>query len=424
MQSIYQRRAIACIDLKSFYASVECVLRGLDPFKTPLIVADKSRGEGSIVLAISPYLKKLGFPSRARIYELKDLPKHVIVAKPNMNTYIEFSKEIIGVYLEFIAKEDLHIYSIDESFLDLTDYLIYYNMDAKTLTKTIMKRIYARTKIPSSAGVGDNLLLSKLALDLKSKRSKDHLEMMHYEDVKNDLWPLKPLSKMWGIGQRMERRLNLLGLYQVEDIAKYDVKKLKRHFGIIGEELYYHAHGVDQAIIKEKHQDVKAPCKSVGLGQTLYRDYHASELMVLLLEMSDETAEKLRFIRQEAKTIHLSIAYAKEVGGGFSRQLSLPQATDLSSEILSACLTLIDHHYENEAVRKISVRATNLKPKRLFDQLSFFESIHKKEREQRLFQTIDTLKGRFGKKSVLRLTSYLEAGTAKRRATLVGGHHG
>ncbi len=418
------KREIACIDLKSFYASVECVLRGLDPFKTPLIVADKSRGEGSIVLAVSPFLKRQGVPSRARIFELKHLPKNVIVAPPQMKTYIRFSRDIIAIYLNYVAKEDLHIYSVDEAFLDLTDYLNYYDMNAYQLTKTIMRDIYKTTKIPSSAGLGDNLLLSKLALDLKSKQSPKHLEAMRYQDVENELWPVKPLSKMWGIGARMEKRLNGLGMYQIGDIAQSNVKLLKKHFGIIGEELYYHAHGLDQAIIKEKHRDIKTPMKSVGLGQTLYHDYHAAEIFVLLLEMADETAEKLRFIRKEAKTIHLSIGYSKATGGGFSRQKSLAYASDLSSAILTACLQLFKDHYEGVAIRKISLRATNLQPKRAFEQLSFFESLAKKENETQLFEALDQIKRRFGKNSVMRLTSYLEAGTAKRRAVLVGGHRG
>lgn len=424
MEAYRIKREIACIDLKSFYASVECVLRGLDPFETPLIVADKSRGQGSIVLAISPFLKAQGFPSRARIYELKDLPKDVIVAKPQMKTYMRFSRDVIEIYLKYIAKEDLHVYSVDEAFLDLTDYLTYYNMSAYQLTKTIMRDIYATTKIPASAGIGDNLLLSKLALDLKSKPSKKHLMSMRYADIKNDLWPIRPLSKMWSIGARMERRLNQLGMYEVGDVAKCDVKLLKKHFGIIGEELYYHAHGIDQAIIKEKHRDIKTPIKSVGLGQTLYQDYQASDIFVLLLEMADETAEKLRFIRKEAKTIHLSIGYSKTWGGGFSRQKTLDYGTDLSSMILTTCLQLLDAHYEGLPIRKIALRATKLQPKRPFEQLCFFESLAKKKSEAQLFEALDQIKRRFGKKSVLRLTSYFEAGTAKRRASLVGGHRG
>lgn len=413
-------REILCVDLKSFYASVECAERGLDPFKTPLIVADKSRGQGSIVLAVSPFLKAKGMPSRCRLHEVPDI-EGLIVARPRMRTYLEVSRDIVGVYLSYVAPEDLHIYSIDEAFLDVTPYLNYYNKDARALAREILDAILKETSIPAACGIGDNMLLSKLALDLKSKKAPSGIAAIRYEDVERDLWPVTPLSQMWGIGKRMEKRLNALNIWTVGDLARYDAGKLRKRFGIIGEELYYHAHGIDQSIISEGVNRGATP-KSVGLGQTLFRDYDATEIHTVTLEMVDEVAEKLRFLRHEAKTLHLSIGYSKAYGGGFSRQISFPCPTDSEEEIFEATWRLFRRHHENLPIRRISVRATNLIPKRAFEQISLFESHAKKRRRRKLGEALDALRRRYGKRSVMRLSSHLDAGTAKERSGLIGGH--
>ena len=416
-------REVICIDLKSFYASVECRERGLDPFETPLIVADESRGGGSIVLAVSPYLKKKGFKNRMRLHEVPTIDETIIIAKPRMRKYLEYSRDIIAIYLNFIAQEDLHIYSIDEAFLDLTPYLRYYETDAVSLARRIMRRVYTETGIPSTCGVGDNLLLSKLALDLLSKKSPTHIGIMRYQDIEEKLWPLKPLSEMWGIGRRMEIRLNRLGIYSVGELAHSDVKTLKKLFGVIGEELYYHSHGIDQSVISEKLDASRSAMKSVGLGQTLFKDHDGKSILNVMLEMVDEVAEKLRFVRKECRTIHLSIGYSKATGGGFSRQISFEHPTDATEDILEAALDLFHRHYEDVPIRRITLRATKLSDTRMFEQLSFFENVARKERTHRLFSAIDRIKARYGKGSVLRLTSYI-GGTAKKRAGLIGGHHG
>ncbi len=244
-------RHILCIDLKSFYASVECAILGLDPFTTPLVVADKSRGSGSIVLAVSPYLKTLGVPSRCRIHEIPpDLP--IIFQKPRMETYLEYSTKIIEIYLRFISEDDLYVYSIDEAFLDITEYLNYYQMTELEMAKLILKTIYEETKLYATCGIGQNMLMAKLALDIESKKAPDFIAKWTYEDIPTKLWPVTPLSEMWGIGRQMERHLNRLGLNTIGDIAHYNPDTLKRIFGILGEELYYHTHGIDMSMIQQK----------------------------------------------------------------------------------------------------------------------------------------------------------------------------
>ncbi len=414
-------RDILCVDLRGFYASVECAARGLDPYETALIVADESRGKGSIVLAVSPFLKAQGLPGRFRLYELPKID-NLIIARPRMRKYLEVAQAVNKIYLSYVAPEDLHIYSVDEAFLDFTAYKSYYQEDIFSLAGRIIRDIRDKTGVPAAAGIGKNLLLAKLALDLKAKKSDSGLAMMDYDDVEKDLWPLSPLAKMWGIGPGMERRLNALGLFTVGDIARYDKKKLKRFFGVKGSELFFHAHGIDQSMISEPIDHSRSPIKSVGLGQTLFRDYTAPDIFTLILEMTDDTAERLRFLQKEAKTIHLSVSYSKAAPGGFSRQLTLDAPTDSAEDIRRACLTLFERHYDDAPVRKIAIRAGNLSKKRPFTQLSFFQDHVRKEREKRLMETLDSVRKRFGKAAVLRLSSCFDAGTAKRRANLVGGH--
>ncbi len=415
-------RHILCIDLKSFFASVECALRGLDPFETALIVADSERGGGSVVLAVTPYLKARGFKSRGRLHEMPHVD-NMIVATPRMREYLRFSKKIVSIYLDYVAPEDLHIYSIDEAFLDITAYLNYYQTTPKALAQTIRDTILTQTAIPATVGIGDNLLLSKLALDLYSKTAEDGMAEMRYHDVANMLWPIQPLSAMWGIGPRMEKRLNQLNLYSVHDLAHSSRKTLKRLFGIIGEELYFHAHGIDMTIISDK-TGTRMPMKSVGLGQTLYQDYDAHSIGQILLEMVDETAEKLRFIRKRAKTLHLGIGYSKAVGGGFSRQCSTDEPTDDVETLLEMTLNLFVKHYDGSPIRSVFIRATGLKEHLGMFQLSFFEDVEKKARRTKLWSAIDSVRQRFGKRSVVRLSSLLEEGTYLERTRLVGGHRG
>jgi DNA polymerase V len=228
-------RTILAIDLKSFYASVECVDRGVDPFTTPLVVADLSRGKGTIILAVSPYLKTLGIPSRLRLYDLPEI-KGMIYATPRMEHYIVRSLEVIKVYLKYVAEEDMHIYSVDEAFLDITHYLKAAGCTKKEYAKKIIDDVYKTTGLTVTAGIGPNLFMAKVAMDVEAKKRKDFMASWEMKDVPAKLWPLTPLSKMWGIGERMEKRLNALGMYTVGDIAVSDKWYLHNKFGQIGEE--------------------------------------------------------------------------------------------------------------------------------------------------------------------------------------------
>lgn len=413
-------RHILCIDLKSFYASVECALRNLDPFKTPLVVADAGRGGGSIVLAVTPYLKSLGIPSRLRFYEL---PKEIdmIIAKPRMSLYLEYSAKIIEVYLKFISEEDLYVYSVDEAFLDVTEYLTYYGLTDVELAKKILKAIYDETKLFATVGIGPNMLIAKLALDIESKKAPDFIAKWSYEDIPKKLWPIEPLNEMWGIGYQMQKNLNRLGLITIGDIANYNVLELKRQFGILGEELYYHTHGIDMSMIQHK-KNVRAKSKSYGIGQTLFSDYFVPDIFQIILEMVDDVSRRLRLSHQVAKTIHLGIGYSKEVGGGFSRQVTLDQPTSSEKTIYETCLYLFNKFYDHEPIRRVHISASQLQKAHVY-QFSLFEDPERLLKEHNLFQAVDEMKFKYGRNKINRASTELESSTAKARNKMIGGHH-
>ncbi|MFA7075387.1 MAG: hypothetical protein WC152_01775 [Candidatus Izemoplasmatales bacterium] len=420
MEAYKLHKNILCIDLKSFYASVECAISGLDPFNTPLVVADKERGGGSIVLAVTPYLKTLGVPNRCRVYEL---PKNIdiIYRKPRMERYMEYSSKIIEIYLQFISEDDLYVYSVDEVFMDFTEYLDYYKKTDYEVAKMIMAEIYKQTKIYSTCGIGPNMLIAKLALDIESKHSPEFIAKWTYEDLPNKLWPIKPLSKMWGIGRNMERNLNDLGIYKIEDLAKYDVKKLKKKFGVIGEELYYHTHGIDMSLIQEKLR-LKPASKSYGIGQTLFEDYYEPEIYQIIREMVDDVCRRLRISKKKAATVHFGLGYSKDTGGGFARQMQLPQPSSNESHIFHLCLKIMKKFYNDSPIRVVRVSVTGLIDDQDY-QINLFEDIQTVMKEKQVFHAVDEIKERFGKNSINRASSELKSSTVKARNELVGGHN-
>lgn len=412
---------IICIDLKSFYASVECALRGLNPFTTPLVVADKSRSNGSVVLAVTPFLKKRGVKGRCRVFELPEDPR-IIFAKPRMKQYLEYSTWIIEIYLKYVSFEDMHIYSVDEVFLDLTSYLHLYQKTTEEIAAMIMQDILDTTKIPSTCGIGPNMILSKLALDIESKKSPTFIAKWDYEDVPNKLWPVTPLSKMWGIGTRMEINLNRLGIFSVGDLAHYPLEKLQRFYGIMGEELYYHAHGIDMSVISEKLV-YKPVSKSVGQGQTLFHDYYADDVTQIILEMTDDVTRRLRKSGRKAYTVNLGIMYSKSVRGGFNRQVTLTFPTNNEAEIYNTCMMLFEEYYDGSPIRKVTIRATNL-VEEYYVQLNLFKDMNKVLVDHKLHSSLDNIKFRYGKNAIYRGSSLTKKSTTIARNSMIGGHNG
>ena len=413
-------RHILCIDLKSFFASVECVERGLDPFTTPLVVANKNQGNGAITLAVSPYLKQKGIAGRTRLYNIPKNIKYTIVS-PRMRLYIQKSKEVVQIYSNFVSFEDLHIYSIDECFLDVTDYLNYFQKTDYELAEEILKTIEAKTGLTATCGIGPNLLLAKLSMDIEAKRYKNGIAKWGYEDVPAKLWPITPLSKVWGIGSRLEKRLNNLGIYTVGDLAKQNKELMKKKFGIIGLELLEHANGIDNSRIKDFQKDVKD--KSFSHSQVLFKDYYNEEIYLIIREMLEVLAKRLRFEKKETSLISLGISYSKTTGGGFYHSQKLTTATDNENDLYNFSLIIFDKFYEeNMPIRKVSIALGSLSDKNHI-QLNFFESFEHKQEQDRIYKTLDQVHERFGKNSVLKASSLLENSTIKKRNHQIGGHH-
>ncbi len=411
---------IICIDLKSFYASVECVLRGLDPFKVNLVVADKERGGGSIVLAASPHIKKYGVKSRCRVYEIPE-KLDVIYAKPRMNKYIEYASKIYDVYLKYVSREDIHVYSIDEVFLDLTPYLKYYKMSAYDLSKKILDDIYETTKLPAVCGVGENMFLAKVALDILAKHQVDGIAVLDVEGLKKYIWPHKPITDIWGIGRGISKRLEKMGITCLGDLAKTSLKKLEKEFGIVGRELLEHAFGIEKCSVQEARSYLPES-KSFGHGQVLFEDYNYKDMYTVLLETVDQVACELVAKKLNCGLIALGIGYSKDVGGGFSRQMTLPNKTNSRKILLEAFTKLYYEHVENLPIRRIDVRVGKLSNEE-YVQTDLFTDQESLKKEHSLYEALGNIKEKYGKGAVYLAASDTTKGTLVKRNKLVGGHN-
>ena len=280
-----KERTIAIVEWKAFYASVECVERNLNPFTTPLAVVDEERGEGTIVLSVSPYLKSLGVPSRCR---KRDLPKieGMIYATPRMELYVNKSNQVMSILLDFIDEEDLHIYSIDECFIDITDYLRLYKKTALEFTIMLMDAVFYETGIPASAGIGPNLFLCKVALDVTAKHSPNFIGILDEESFKEKIWTHRPITDIWNIGRGIAKRLEHYGIYDLKGVAECPEDLLYREFGVNAEFLIDHAHGIEPCTIKEIHE-YKSKSSSISNGQVLFEDYNFDDAFTIVKEMVD-----------------------------------------------------------------------------------------------------------------------------------------
>ena len=302
--------SIICIDLKSFYASVECVERGLNPFKTNLVVADPTRSKSTICLAITPAMKSLGIKNRCRIHEIPDCVKY-ITAMPRMQLYMDYSAKIYGIYLRYISKEDIHVYSVDECFIDVTNYLQLYHLTAKEMAVKLMQEVIEETGITATAGVGTNLYLAKIAMDIVAKHVDDHIGILDEFSYREQLWDHKPLSDFWRIGSRTEKKLADYGIHTMGDIAMASLRSedwLYKMFGIDAELLIDHAWGYEtcrMSDIKNYHSEEH----SLSNGQVLMRNYSFDEALVIVREMTDNLVLDLFEKGLVTSSLTLWIAY-------------------------------------------------------------------------------------------------------------------
>lgn len=417
MDQVYLHRNFLCIDLKSFFASAECLDRGLNPFTTPLVVANPTQGNGAITLAVTPYLKTLGVKSRGRLYEI---PKNIkyMIAKPRMSLYLAKSREVVEVYLKYVSLEDLHIYSIDECFLDVTNYLKMYGKSDYELALDILEDVRKETGLTATCGIGPNMLLAKLSMDIEAKHNKDFIAKWTYDDIPTKLWPIHPLSKVWGIGPRMEVNLNRLGIYSVYDLAHYDRNKLKQKFGVIGTELWNHANGIDLSLIgdMEKTRD-----KSYSHSQVLFKDYNGNNIKIIIREMVEVVTMRLHKNHVTSSLIGLGIGYSKDVGGGFYHQIKLDQPTDVENVILANALMIFDKYYEGLPIRKVTISCGRLQEKSGV-QLNIFDNIEKIKKQEQIDEAILEIKDKYGKNALLKASSLLNDSTIHERNKKIGGH--
>ncbi len=413
------KRNILAIDIKSFFASCECIERGLDPFKYPLVVANPKRN-GSITLAVTPFLKEQGVPSRTRLYKIPKNIKYKIVP-PRMSLYVKKSKEVVGIYQSFISIDDIHIYSIDECFLDVTDYLKMYKKTDLDLAKEIIKTVKEKTGLTVTCGIGPNILIAKVAMDIEAKKSKDFIAKWTYDDIESKFFPITPLSKFWGIGKRMERNLNLLKIYSIKDLAYYDKSKLIKKFGIMGEELYNHAWGIDLSLISD-FKNHKTKDKSIGQSQVLFKDYNDENIKIIIKEMVYNLAERLRRNHKNTTVVSLGIRYSKNYGGGFYHSRKLDSSTHNIEIIYKMCLSIFNNYYDDAPIRSVSISLGGLVDNNI-EQLSLFEDYKEKVKTDSTLQAVDSIKKKYGKNSIIKASNLLKDSTAIERNKKLGGHN-
>lgn len=409
------RNKILCVDMKSFYASCSAVMLGLDPLECYLAVVGAKEQKGSIVLAASPKLKKeFGIKTGFRQFQIpKDSRIHIV--EPKMRMYMRVSLEITRVFHRYVPKEAIHTYSVDESFIQVDGALKLWG-DAYTIARKIRDDIDREFQLPCAIGIGPNMLLAKLCMDLDAK--KEGITEWTYEDIPSKLWPVTPLREMWGIGRRVEKTLNSMGIFTVGQLAQYDLKKLEKKFGVMGNQLYYHAWGAD---LSAMGAPIMAGQISFGKSQILLRDYKdKEEIQHVILEMCEEVARRARLQRKAGRTISFGLGYSKdEFGGGFYRSRTIDEPTNVTMDLYRVCLELLGEHYDGKTVRKIIISLGNIVEDKEY-QLNLFDLNGWKKRE--LGYVVDRIRGRYGPGSLLRAVSYTNAGTARERAKLVGGH--
>lgn len=303
-------RTYLCIDLKTFYASVECVERGLDPFTQNLVVADTSRGRSTICLAVTPAMKRLGVRNRCRIFEI---PPHIdyIAAKPRMRHYMEMSARIYGIYLEYVSPQDVHVYSIDECFIDATPYLSLYGLTARQFAEELQSAVFARTGITATAGIGPNLFLAKVALDITAKHARDGIGFLDEERFRRDVWRHRPITDIWGIGPGVAGRLAKYHVHDLMGVAALDQRILYRELGVNAEYLIDHAHGIEPCTIADI-QAYRPQATSMVNGQVLSRNYGYDEALTILREMVDTSVLDLVERGVVASAISLWVGYGSE----------------------------------------------------------------------------------------------------------------
>ncbi len=431
-------RSYLCIDLKSFYASVECVDRGLDPFSTNLVVADVTRTDKTICLAVSPHMKALGVPGRCRVFEI---PKGIeyVTAPPRMARYIEKSAEVYAVYLRWIAKEDIHVYSIDEAFFDVTGYLGMYGMSARELGECIRRDVLDTTGITATCGVGPNLYLAKVALDISAKHNPDFFGVLDERTYRETLWTHRPLTDFWRIGPGIERRLAAMGIHTMGQLACSPPEPIWDEFGVDAEIMIDHAWGVEPVTMA----DIKAyepHSHSFSAGQVFGCDYTPDDACLVAKEMADSLALRLTDARRAAGGLNVWVGYGltddeKDAlraagwrgrggmpGATASRSFGFPTSSsrELRAAAAEAFRSCCDPH---RMVHRLGVTATGVvDPEHDDIQLDLFHDPREAAEEDARLRAVNEIRRKFGSNAMLRGMDLLPKATARQRNEQIGGH--
>ena len=480
-------RTYIAIDLKSFYASVECVERNLDPLKTNLIVADTSRTDKTICLAVSPSLKSFGIPSRPRLFEviqrvkkinddrLKDAPMHkftgnsvfynelksnpqlklsYIAAVPRMALYIEYSTKIYETYLEFVSEKDIHVYSIDEVFIDVTEYLNYYNTDAHTLARSMIQAVLRKTGITATAGIGTNLYLAKIAMDIVAKHmpaDKNGVRIAELNELsyRKTLWNHTPLTDFWRVGKGYAKRLHDLGLYTMGDIAlcskgtidsKYNEDMLYKEFGINAELLIDHAWGYESCTMADIKK-YKPNNNSMSIGQVLHKPYLYEAGLIIVKEMAEELALSLFAKKYVTQNVSLAIGYDRKdneeyIGGndsGIHGHIKLNKYSYSIKDITEAIVRIYQKKCNPVlSIRRITICAMDIIPvdkipvqvvqKDLFSFDEEIEDLQMDEKDLKVQKAILKIKNKYGKNALVRARDKMSDATQIDRNKQIGGH--
>ena len=418
---MYQKKAYFCIDLRSFYASCECVERDLDPTMSDLVVADASRGKGALCLAVSYHLKEQGVKNRCRLFEIgKD--KTYIIARPRMQLYIDYAVRIYKLYQKYFAKEDIHVYSIDEMFIDVSKYLDLYRMDENHLALFILRKIKEEIGLVATCGIGTNLYLAKIALDIFAKKAEDGISYLDEEKYVKLLGNHTPLTDFWMIAKGISNRLlNKFNVRTMNELKKVDEKLLYDEFGVDAEILIDHAYG-KESITLEDIRNYTPISNSFSSSQILFRDYDATEAKIILIEMVSELSLRLIRAKQATKTIHLHIGYAHGTPLSSGGSFTIPIISSTFDRLKYYFLDLYERKViKNRPIRSLSLSLSNLHPIEDIDMNLIFD-FDGANKELRLEQAMNKIKDRFGKNAILRGINLLNCATMRERNKMIGGH--
>ena len=409
-----------CIDLKSFYASVECAARHLDPMTTNLVVADPSRTEKTICLAVSPSLKAMGIPGRCRLFEI---PKNIdfIIAPPRMSLYIDISARIYGIFLRYLSADDIHPYSIDECFMDVTDYLDLYGLSAKQLAEQMMADILRETGITSACGIGTNLYLCKIALDIMAKHEPDRIAYLDELSYREKLWDHRPITDFWRIGRGTARRLQQAGITTMRQVTQTDEDFLYRLFGVDAEILIDHAWGIEPVTIA----DIKAyKPQNTGLStaQVLPRDTDYETVRLLLKEMADSLALDLTDQGMVTGSVGVHVRYARGFSGRTGAVRSISTVTSSGRVLRQKVLEIFDSFADPHAMYKGLLISYNHPQPEAFAQADLFNDSASLERDRRLQKAQLAIQKKYGKNALLKGMDLLDGATAIERNQQIGGH--